>query len=324
MVEIQVLRGEEVVHARPLGHAPLHVGRAATNDLVLADHRISSRHAVIWIDGGEVRVEDLGSRNGTFVNEKAAKGPTAVANGDRIRLGTDTVLRVVGTPELAAVQLGGALELEDLDAGVRVPLRSDRFRIGSAEDADLRLADGPDRAATLLVHDSGEVWLGTDDDEHPVSVGEVFTVAGRRLCLREIAGTTRTEAVEATRYPYRLKVTLQGPTGPEALLEEPATGRAYRIDTENRATLLWLLARQQVRDRAEGRGEAEAGWCDDDAVVTGVWGRGKDRLDPNNYHVLVCRLRKELRDAGFDGWFIEKRKKHIRLRLGDVFVADEP
>jgi hypothetical protein len=38
--------------------------------------------------------------------------------------------------------------------------------------------------------------------------------------------------------------------------------------------------------------------------------------------VLVCRLRKEIADAGFDGWFIEKKRKCIRARLTEVVLRD--
>lgn len=323
MVELQVLRGDEVVHVRAIGRAPLHIGRAATNDLVLTDRQISSRHAVVWIEGDDVRVEDLGSRNGTFVGEQQIKGVVGLEDGARLRLGPHTVLRVVGRPESEEIRLVGTLHLEDMGAGVRYPLRSDRFHLGSGEDADLRLADGPERVATLLVHDDGEIRLGTDEDDRPIEIDQPFEIGGRKLVLREIKDVSRTEGVESTTYPYRLLATLDGPTGAEALLEDLRTGRRHRIDTENRATMLYLLARQQLRDREEGKGDAEAGWCPDDDVVTGIWGRSKDRLDPNNYHVLVCRMRKELKDAGFDAWFIEKRRKYIRVRLRDV-VVDEP
>ena len=78
-------------------------------------------------------------------------------------------------------------------------------------------------------------------------------------------------------------------------------------------------SRQLAADRAAGVPEAEAGWCGDDAVSQGIWGRVPD-LDTNNLHVLVYRLRKEIERAGFDPWFIEKRRRAIRARLRDVRV----
>ncbi len=47
---------------------PLTVGRAPTCDLPVFDPTISRRHAELVVDGGSLRVKDLGSSNGTFVN----------------------------------------------------------------------------------------------------------------------------------------------------------------------------------------------------------------------------------------------------------------
>ena len=47
---------------------PLIVGRAPTCDLPVFDPTISRRHAEVVADGDGVRIRDLGSSNGTFVN----------------------------------------------------------------------------------------------------------------------------------------------------------------------------------------------------------------------------------------------------------------
>ncbi len=49
---------------------PFRIGRQADCDLVLRDGRISRQHAQITQENGKFFVEDLGSRHGTFVNEK--------------------------------------------------------------------------------------------------------------------------------------------------------------------------------------------------------------------------------------------------------------
>ena len=41
---------------------------------------------------------------------------------------------------------------------------------------------------------------------------------------------------------------------------------------------------------------------------------------PTHLHVLVHRLRKEIERAGFDPWFIEKRRRAIRVWLPEVRV----
>jgi ABC transport system ATP-binding/permease protein len=49
----------------------LRIGRAPDNDLVIADPSVSGHHAELRTTGGITRIVDLGSRNGTFVNEPA-------------------------------------------------------------------------------------------------------------------------------------------------------------------------------------------------------------------------------------------------------------
>lgn len=67
----------------------IYVGRAASNDLVIDDRSISSRHAWFERQGEAVLVADAGSRNGTFVNlEKIAKGAAqAVKDEDVVTFG---------------------------------------------------------------------------------------------------------------------------------------------------------------------------------------------------------------------------------------------
>src|SRR3954463_12795889 len=45
------------------------VGRSRTCDLILPDSSVSRSHAELSVQGGLVRVNDLNSRNGTYVNE---------------------------------------------------------------------------------------------------------------------------------------------------------------------------------------------------------------------------------------------------------------
>jgi hypothetical protein len=75
----------------------LTAGRKEDNGLVVADPGASRVHLRFDLDGeGRWTVADLGSSNGTFVNETRTDSPAALAEGDRIRLG-QTVLRFQAT-----------------------------------------------------------------------------------------------------------------------------------------------------------------------------------------------------------------------------------
>lgn len=53
----------------------------------IADGSISRHHARITIRSGTATLEDLESKNGTWVGEKRVTGPTPLADGDEVRLG---------------------------------------------------------------------------------------------------------------------------------------------------------------------------------------------------------------------------------------------
>ncbi|MEE8191691.1 MAG: adenylate/guanylate cyclase domain-containing protein [Gemmatimonadales bacterium] len=62
------------------------VGRAVTSDLPIYDPTVSRRHAEVSLVDGGVRVQDLGSSNGTFVNGTKI-GETVVSDGDVVTFG---------------------------------------------------------------------------------------------------------------------------------------------------------------------------------------------------------------------------------------------
>lgn len=84
---------------RPRG---LRIGRGPGNDVTLADEEVSRHHARVWIQGGQVYIQDLGSTNGTFVNEVKIGGPQVLWPGDRVRIG-HTTLQLMAVPSAASV-----------------------------------------------------------------------------------------------------------------------------------------------------------------------------------------------------------------------------
>lgn len=63
------------------------VGRDLHAAIRLIDLAVSRRHAVIAVAGHLVTVRDLGSRNGTWVNDSRLDSPCALRDGDRLRVG---------------------------------------------------------------------------------------------------------------------------------------------------------------------------------------------------------------------------------------------
>ncbi len=63
------------------------LGRDGAAQIRLEDPYASTRHARIVREGAILIVEDLGSTNGTFLNDAPLQGPTPLHPGDRLRIG---------------------------------------------------------------------------------------------------------------------------------------------------------------------------------------------------------------------------------------------
>jgi hypothetical protein len=63
------------------------LGRGETCEVRVDSSQASRRHAAVRAEGDQVRVRDLGSTNGTFVNGERVEGERALVPGDRIEVG---------------------------------------------------------------------------------------------------------------------------------------------------------------------------------------------------------------------------------------------
>src|SRR5690242_14319748 len=66
MYKLLSTSGDQSIELQP--GKPLVVGRAVTSDVPIYDPTISRRHAEITLTDAGVRIKDLGSSNGTFLN----------------------------------------------------------------------------------------------------------------------------------------------------------------------------------------------------------------------------------------------------------------
>jgi diguanylate cyclase (GGDEF)-like protein len=90
-----VIYGPELGKRMQLGTAPFSIGRSTKNDLSIDQESISRHHAKITFEEGSFRIEDLGSTNGTFVNEERVQ-TRALGDGDQVQIGRSILKFMTG------------------------------------------------------------------------------------------------------------------------------------------------------------------------------------------------------------------------------------
>lgn len=93
----------------PIRSGEVILGRSSYASIVVNNPLASREHAVVRAAAGRLEVQDLGSKNGTYVNGKRVQGTISVDDGDIIKIGTD-VLEVAKVSALDPQQLRVATE----------------------------------------------------------------------------------------------------------------------------------------------------------------------------------------------------------------------
>lgn len=86
MAFLEVVEGPHVGRRYPLRGDRIVLGRHPDCDVVLEVAAVSRQHAVILRSGSSFYVEDLGSRNGTFVNNQIISGRELLRQKDRVKI----------------------------------------------------------------------------------------------------------------------------------------------------------------------------------------------------------------------------------------------
>ena len=161
-----VQEGPLVGHKWPLDREVAVLGRGEECDIVVPERQVSRAHLRIKREAGNYVLEDLGSKNGTFVNSRQ------VQEGTPVRLQDGDEIQVALSVRLVFVGAAATLPL----AGLEMQLRLDKAQ--------------------------RRVWIGDREVEPPLSLAqyrllELLADAGGRVVDREqVVATVWPEAME--------------------------------------------------------------------------------------------------------------------------------
>lgn len=139
------------------------IGRAAGNDLVLEHKAVSSQHARIQIGADKAEIEDLGSANGTTVNERRVDSKVPLADGDVVVFGkvVGFVVKLEWEAEPKQGPAGGWRLAAEEDALILpIPSEAGHYVIGREVGCDLVVENKKSvsrRHAEVIVDEAGRL-----------------------------------------------------------------------------------------------------------------------------------------------------------------------
>ena len=276
------------------------VGRSAGSHTQILTRNVSGEHAVISWTGERWELRDLGSRNGTWLDERKLEPGerAALQTGGRIAFGNPATIWRLGStqpPGPAALTDEGVLEGSELF--LALPSEDDPQAVVEfdpemgwclSQDNESRAAE--DGASILLGDQTYVLALPGHQPPDPstVNMTEISSVMDKLIRQGlDFAVSADEEYIEVT--------ARVGPDSPPHPHHE----------------LLLVLARKRLADRSEGHAESEQGW-----VYTSDL-RAMLRISANQLYVMSHRCKRELEEVGIEpGRLLEKRTTSRQLRLG--------
>jgi hypothetical protein len=185
-------------------------GRADDCDVVISDRQVSRRHARIRLEGDHYILEDLGSKNGTFVNGQELAGPYVLQNEDEIQIALCCRLTFVGAGATAP------LVSDEESQGLRLDPERKRVWVAGREVAPpLSLAQY--RLLELLHQEPGRVYsrdqiveaVWPEDDREGISEQAIDALARRLRERLAEADPKRPYVITVRGHGFRLENTAE-------------------------------------------------------------------------------------------------------------------
>lgn len=272
------------------------IGRSRACTIQLTEPDVSGEHALLRWTGSVWELQDLNSRNGTFVDGRR------LGSGERIALPRGStlgfarpqnfILSDAGAPAMFAVPLGSTAVVEAQGGILALP--------------------GPSTPEVMVFRGPSGWVVERGGEATPVADGEVLRVAGGAWQLHLPEPLPRT--IDSTASPLDLdSITLRFHVSrDEEYIEVVAIHGPRMIDLKARSHhyILLTLARARLRDHALP--PERQGWVRQDELLDML------RIDASHLHLSIYRLRQQFGEAGIVGpaRIVERRPGTRQLRIG--------
>ncbi|MFT7518495.1 MAG: hypothetical protein ACI9MC_000627 [Kiritimatiellia bacterium] len=275
------------------------LGRAPACDVRMNNRLVSGEHATIWWSEGTWWVRDLGSRNGTRLDDRRLKVGVAerLDAGCLLRFGDQVfVLESASPPKMGAIAL-------------------DDGEIVSASGALMAIPSDDDPVAMLYQGPNGGFQLDMADIVCPVENLEVIEVAGRLWRVElplSMDSTLEVEELPASVLTSNFCFTVSlDEEHVQLTLTTPVGGEVVLPDRVHMYALV-VLARVRLADAQLS--PSEQGWVDRVQLCRML------AMDRKHLNLQLFRARKQLSDAGFEDMGELVQRRGSTLRFGPVNV----
>lgn len=125
------------------------IGRVSAAGIYIPDDSVSREHARLVTGGATVEVEDLGSSNGTFINDQRLSSRTALRDGDVLRVGA-ILLKFFAQDNIESAFHDHIYRMATVDAGTGLFNRKYLLETLASE---VRLSRGYRRPLSVIYYD---------------------------------------------------------------------------------------------------------------------------------------------------------------------------
>ncbi len=173
-----VIYGLDLGRKYELAKTDIQLGRSSKADIQIDQESVSRNHAHISNTTKGVRIRDLGSTNGTFVNDTVVEGERELRNGDLVKIGR-TIFKYIAGGNIEAAYHDEIYRLTTMDGLTQI---YNRRYFEESLDRELSRSRRYERVLSLVMFDI----------DHFKAVNDRYGHLAGDYVLKQLASTVRT------------------------------------------------------------------------------------------------------------------------------------